>query len=199
MPSLPVNAIKRIPNILTGGRIALVPLIVLLFSLTPGTINTETANNLALAVFFIAGVTDWLDGYIARRFNATSDFGATFDPIADKLLVTVMLVLFVKLRRADLVIVSLLISREIIMSGFREWMTKAGRAAAVKVSNLGKYKTTFQMLAIGFLIANRYSIGFGVHTYHIGNVLLVIAAILSIVSLLDYFYRALYAPALKQA
>lgn len=199
MSILSARAIKRIPNILTVGRIALVPIIVAIFYLTPGTFSTETANNIALAAFFIAGFSDYLDGHIARKYNAHSEFGATFDPIADKLLVTVMLLLFVKLARADLVLVTLLISREIIMSGFREWMSKVGKAAAVKVSNLGKYKTTAQMLAIGFLVANRYELVDGYNTYHIGNILLVIATILSLVSLADYFYRAFQSQAMKQA
>lgn len=193
MPNLPTHAIKHIPNILTVGRILLVPLIILIYYWTPGRMSIQTANNLALFTFFLASITDWLDGFLARKFNAHSDFGATFDPIADKLLVTAMLVLFTKLGRADLFIVTLIIFREILMSGFREWMLKAGKGAAVKVSNLGKYKTTFQMIAIAFLIANEYRLAYGYTTYHIGQVLLFIAAVLSVISMLDYFYKALKA------
>lgn len=194
MPILPINTIKHIPNVLTVGRILLIPVIVFIFYLTPHSISPEKANNLALAAFFLASISDWLDGFIARKFNAFSDFGATFDPIADKLLVTVMLILFLKLQRADLIVVTLIIFREIMMSGFREWMQKVGKGASVKVSNLGKYKTTFQMLAIAFLVANEYRLAYGYTTYHIGQFLLLVAAVLSIISMLDYFHRALKSP-----
>ena len=140
----------NIPNSLTIIRILLIPVFILVFYLP------YKWTHLAAAILFALGaITDWLDGYLARKLNQTSRFGAFLDPVADKLLVAVALVLLVE--RHDTILFTLaacvIIGREIVVSALREWMAELGKRTSVAVSYVGKVKTAFQMLAIIGLLA----------------------------------------------
>lgn len=140
----------NIPNILTLARIAFIPLLVVLFYLP-----FEWSMPVAAAFFALAAVTDWLDGYLARRWNQSTPFGAFLDPVADKLMVAVALALLIE--RFDTWVLTLpalvIIGREIVISALREWMAEMGKRGAVAVSWIGKLKTTLQMMAILVLLA----------------------------------------------
>lgn len=140
----------NIPNALTLLRIVLIPVFMLLFYLPASWSYTASA-----VVFAVAGFTDWLDGYLARRLNQTTPFGAFLDPVADKLMVAIALVLLTENFHAWWFSVPALviIGREIVISALREWMAEVGQRTSVAVSFMGKVKTTFQMIAItGFLL-----------------------------------------------
>jgi CDP-diacylglycerol--glycerol-3-phosphate 3-phosphatidyltransferase len=175
-----------LPNLLTIFRIALIPVLFLLFWLPPPTIIKPLCSML----FTLAAITDWFDGYLARRLDQHSNFGEFLDPVADKLMVMAALILIVSAEPEFWMVipVTIIIGREIVISALREWMAEVGKRAAVKVSKLGKVKTTFQMFAIGFLLW-RYDI-FGIPIYEIGYILLLIAAGLTIVSMLIYLKAA---------
>lgn len=185
-----------LPMTLTWLRIAAIPLMVVVFLFTPA----EFARPAAAWIFGLASLTDFLDGYLARRWNQQSAFGAFLDPVADKLIVTVALVLLV-FSDGDLPIViatAVIIGREVFVSALREWMASRGISAAVKVSSLGKLKTTAQMFAILFLLY--YFPLFGViDVYLIGYWLLMIAALLTFVSGAQYARAAVVAVARAEA
>lgn len=174
-----------IPNTLTLLRIALIPLFVVLFWLP-----FQGTDLLAAAVFLLAAVTDWLDGYLARRLGQTSRLGAFLDPVADKLIVAVALVLI--LQRDPTIAVALptmvIIGREITVSALREWMAELGARAKVAVSWLGKVKTTFQMVALCLMIAREPVAG--LPSYLIGLVALYVAAALTLWSMVLYLRAA---------
>lgn len=170
-----------IPNIFTALRIILIPILVILFYLPFDASKIVTA-----VVFAVASVTDWLDGYLARKLQQTTPFGAFLDPVADKLIVAVALVLLVEAHAtAWLTIPALVIvGREIVVSALREWMAEMGRKASMAVSNMGKIKTFVQMVAIIFLLANEPTLE---NPWVIlGYVLLYSAAILTIWSMFVY-------------
>lgn len=175
----------NLPNILTLLRIILIPVLVV-FYLWP----VPDASLWATLVFFIAGVTDWFDGYLARRWQQTSPFGAFIDPVADKLIVAValLLILFKTPTWYILLPVAVIISREITVSALREWMAEIGQRNVVKVSQIGKLKTTFQMLSIGCLIF--YKPLFGLPIFSIGLGLLYLAALLTLSSMMSYLKAA---------
>ena len=177
-----------IPNILTLMRIALIPLLVVVYLLP-----FSWAMPVAAVLFIAAGLTDWLDGYLARKLNQTTAFGAFLDPVADKLMVTVALVLLVyKHPSLHLLIPSMIIiGREITVSALREWMAELGKRGSVAVSFVGKVKTTVQIVAIVFLLWF-YPL-YGMDTFTIGLWLLDIAAILTIISMIGYVKAALRA------
>jgi CDP-diacylglycerol--glycerol-3-phosphate 3-phosphatidyltransferase len=159
------------PNLLTLARIALIPVIMLVFFLP-----YSWSPPVTCLIFFLAGVTDWLDGYLARRFNESSAFGRFLDPVADKLMVSTTLLLLLS---ADsswwlTVAVIIIIGREITVSALREWMAEMGAAKQVAVSYIGKVKTTVQMLAIGLMLF-QYPLG-PVDIYELGIGMLVVAA-----------------------
>ena len=174
-----------IPNQLTLLRILLVPVFVLVFYL-PYSWN----NILACGIFILAGLTDVLDGYLARKLNQTSSLGAFLDPVADKLMVAVALVLLVQQDPAiELALpAAVIIGREITVSALREWMAELGARSKVAVSVLGKVKTIAQMVALGFLIFNKSVLGIPV--FEIGLILLYIAAILTLISMFQYLMAA---------
>ncbi|TWH64094.1 CDP-diacylglycerol--glycerol-3-phosphate 3-phosphatidyltransferase [Azomonas agilis] len=175
----------NIPNILTLLRVLLIPLFVLLFYL-PIQWNYLAAS----AVFSIASITDWLDGYLARRWQQTTAFGAFLDPVADKLIVAVALVLLVA-EHANLWLTlpaAIIIGREIVVSALREWMAELGARAHVAVSQLGKWKTAAQMAALIILLANPPVFSFWVG---IGYILLIIAAALTLWSMIRYLIAAM--------
>ena len=174
-----------IPNQLTLLRILLIPVFVLVFYL-PFSWN----NLFACAIFSLAAVTDVLDGYLARKLNQTSLLGAFLDPVADKLMVAVALVLLVQQNPVIQLALpaAVIIGREIAVSALREWMAEIGARSKVAVSVLGKVKTIAQMVALGFLIFNDSVLGLPVYT--IGLVLLYIAAFLTLVSMFQYLLAA---------
>ncbi len=173
------------PLFLTLMRIALIPVLVLFFYLP------YTWSSLAAAVIFILGaITDWADGYLARRMGLMSSFGAFLDPVADKLMVATALVVLVSKNPSVLFALSaaIIIGREIAISSLREWMAEMGKRGQVKVSGLGKLKTIFQMTAISFLLFEQDL--FGIPISFIGLMLLYLAAALTLWSMWTYLHAA---------
>jgi CDP-diacylglycerol--glycerol-3-phosphate 3-phosphatidyltransferase len=174
-----------LPNILTLLRIILIPVLVVVFYL-PG----KWMPLLSAAIFGLAAITDWLDGYLARRLKQQSVFGAFLDPVADKLMVAVALVLLVEANHELFftIPVAVIIGREIAISALREWMSELGKRATVAVSIIGKIKTTAQMVAILLLL---YDLPVGLFpTHEVGLVLLYVAAVLTLWSMLIYMRAA---------
>ncbi|MBL10119.1 MAG: CDP-diacylglycerol--glycerol-3-phosphate 3-phosphatidyltransferase [Acidiferrobacteraceae bacterium] len=182
--------IRNIPNILTFSRILIVPVIIGLYIIR--------VDGLWLAlIFIVTSFTDYLDGYLARRLKQTSKLGTFLDPVADKIMVTVVLILLVSdsfvldasiNSQAFIVVVTLIISREITVSALREWMAEIGQRSKVAVGTIGKLKTTSQMLAITLLLYAK-DIGW-FPTLKVGEVLLYIAGILTFYSMLVYLNTA---------
>ncbi len=179
----------NIPILLTWLRVALIPLVVGVFYLPAGWLTESERGLLATIIFVVAALTDWFDGYLARRWNQTSSFGAFLDPVADKLMVAGALLLLVELGRTTAVIAFIIIGREIAISALREWMAQIGASKSVAVSSLGKVKTIAQMIAIPMLL---YKVPlFGViDTLYLGTILLYIAAVLTLWSMVYYLRRA---------
>jgi CDP-diacylglycerol--glycerol-3-phosphate 3-phosphatidyltransferase len=176
-----------VPTLLTWARIVAIPLIVGVFQLPFGT----ATNNLIATVFFIAfALTDWADGYLARKLNQTSSFGAFLDPVADKFLVCASLIILLYLHRVEPLIALVIIGREIAISALREWMAQIGASRSVAVHMLGKVKTTVQMIAIPFLLFDGALFGI-IDTRLWGTALIYIAAVLTIWSMIYYLKRAL--------
>lgn len=181
----------NLPTLLTLLRIVLIPVFVGVFFM-----SFDAVNLLCTALFGLAALTDWLDGYLARRLNQTSAFGAFLDPVADKLMVATALVLLVQAIPTPLMAVAatIIIGREIAISALREWMAQIGSHRHVAVSRVGKFKTTAQMIAV-LLLLYREPLWF-LPTLEIGLGLLVIAAVLTLWSMVHYLMAAW--PALKQ-
>jgi cardiolipin synthase len=179
----------NIPILLTWLRVALIPLVVGVFYL-PADWLTEYERGLsATIIFVVAALTDWFDGYLARRWNETSSFGAFLDPVADKLMVAGALLLLVELGRTTAVIAFIIIGREIAISALREWMAQIGASKSVAVSSLGKVKTIAQMIAIPMLLYKAPLFGV-IDTLYLGTILLYIAAVLTLWSMVYYLRRA---------
>ncbi len=143
----------------------------------------------AALIFIVAALTDWVDGYLARKWNQTSAFGAFLDPVADKLIVAGSLLVLVHLGRVSAILGFIIIGREIAISALREWMAKIGASKSVAVSSLGKVKTIAQMVAIPMLLFYD-DLFYVIDTRFIGTVLLIVAAILTVVSMLYYLRKA---------
>ncbi len=175
-----------LPTALTLFRIVLIPVFGLCFLLPP-----PWTNLLTVAVFALAAVTDWLDGYLARRLNQSSDFGAFLDPVADKLMVAVALVALVAVYPGLWMAIpaAVIIGREIAVSALREWMAEIGKRASVAVNQMGKWKTAAQMAAILMLLYREPILG--VPVPEIGFVLLWMAALLTLYSAYVYMRAAL--------
>ncbi|MHB0990691.1 MAG: CDP-diacylglycerol--glycerol-3-phosphate 3-phosphatidyltransferase [Burkholderiales bacterium] len=182
---MPLN----VPNLLTWLRILLIPLVVAVFYLPAKWLDLREMNLLAAAMFGIAAITDWLDGYFARVLNQSSAFGAFLDPVADKLMVVAALIVLVQLRRVDALIALIIIGREITISALREWMASIGAQASVAVSVMGKFKTAFQMLAILLLLFHERVLGLDIQ--RIGTWLIWMASILTLWSMIYYLRRAI--------
>jgi cardiolipin synthase (CMP-forming) len=179
----------NIPILLTWLRVALIPLVVGVFYLPHNVLSPFLQGVASTAIFIIAAVTDWFDGFLARRWNETSAFGAFLDPVADKLMVAGALLVLVQLDRVNAVIAFIIIGREITISALREWMAQIGASKSVAVSSLGKIKTTAQMIAIPMLLY--YDTLFGlVDTRLWGNLLLLVAAVLTVWSMFYYLRKA---------
>ncbi|MCI1709673.1 MAG: CDP-diacylglycerol--glycerol-3-phosphate 3-phosphatidyltransferase [Chiayiivirga sp.] len=181
-----------IPTLLTLGRILLIPVLVVMFYLPQ-----SWSNYAAAGVFALGAITDWLDGWIARRYGMYSAFGAFLDPVADKLAVAVALVLIVQHHHTVFMalIAAVIIGREITISALREWMAEIGQKAAVKVAVVGKLKTIVQMVALSMLLFREDL--FGLKIFAIGEGLLAIAAALTLWSGLAYL-RAAW-PAMRES
>ncbi len=179
----------NIPILLTWLRVALIPLVVGVFFVPDHWMSPYDRGLAATVIFVVAALTDWFDGYLARKWNQTSAFGAFLDPVADKLMVAGALLLLVQLGRTNAVIAFIIIGREIGISALREWMAQIGASKSVAVSSLGKIKTVAQMIAIPMLL---YAVPlFGViDTLFIGQRLLEIAAVLTLWSMFYYLRRA---------
>lgn len=178
------------PLFLTLMRIALIPVLVLFFYLP-----YAWSGIAAAVVFILAAITDWLDGYLARRWDMLSSFGAFLDPVADKLMVATALVLMVHKPPALLLpeifftlSAAIIIGREIAISGLREWMAEMGERGTVKVGLMGKLKTIFQMTAISLLLFGNNL--FGLPVLHIGELLMYLAAGLTLWSMWVYLHAA---------
>ena len=176
----------NLPNLLSLLRVLLIPVLVILYFMP-----NPSATIWATVIFVLAGITDWLDGYLARRMNLTSPFGAFIDPVADKLIVVValLLILYKSPVWFILIPVIIIVFREITISALREWMAEIGARHVVQVSSVGKWKTTFQMIAIGCLIF--YKPLFGLPVFEIGVGLLYVAALLTLTSMISYLKAAL--------
>lgn len=176
--------IFNIPNNLTLLRIALIPCLILVFYLSDQTLSLYQKNLTATLIFLFAAITDWLDGYFARRLNQTSDFGAFIDPVADKLIVIAALILLVELGRVESIVAFIIIAREFTISSLREWMAMLGKSGSIAVAFIGKLKTTLQMIAILFLLYYENILFFPIVL--IGKILIYIAALLTIISMIYY-------------
>ncbi|WP_067341496.1 CDP-diacylglycerol--glycerol-3-phosphate 3-phosphatidyltransferase [Marinomonas spartinae] len=173
----------NIPNILTSVRIFMIPILVGIYYLP-----WEGRYYACAIVFAVAAFTDWLDGFLARRLNQTTPFGAFFDPVADKVMVSVALVMLVANYSDPLMTLAsaVIVGREIVISALREWMAEMGKRASVAVSYIGKLKTTMQMLAIFILLGTQP----GTEYAFIGQSVLLIAALLTLWSMYIYLKAA---------
>jgi len=180
----------NIPTILTLSRIAVIPVFILIYYLP-----VEWSNEVCTILFVAAAITDWLDGYIARRYQMSSKFGAFLDPVADKLMVAVVLILLVDRNPTDFphmllaIPAVIIIGREITISALREWMAELGESGLVSVSFVGKVKTTAQLIALPFMI-HREPLWGVVPVAEIGLILLYVAAVLTLWSMFIYLRGA---------
>jgi cardiolipin synthase (CMP-forming) len=177
----------NLPTLLTWARIVAIPLIIGIFYLP---VEPATRNLIATISFVAVALTDWADGYLARKLNQTSSFGAFLDPVADKFLICAALLCLLYLTRIDAFIAFIIIGREIAISALREWMAHIGASRSVAVHMLGKVKTAMQMVAIPFLLYD--GVLFGVFDTHLwGTGLIWIAAVLTVWSMVYYLQKAL--------
>lgn len=179
----------NIPIFLTWLRVALIPLVVGVFYLPDAMLSLSAKDLAATGIFIVAAVTDWFDGFLARRWNETSAFGAFLDPVADKLMVAGALLILVQLNRVDAVIAFIIIGREITISALREWMAQIGASKSIAVSSLGKIKTAAQMIAIPMLLYYDV-VSDAIDTRFYGAWLMDIAAVLTVWSMFYYLRRA---------
>jgi len=182
---MPLN----VPNLLTWLRIVLIPLFVGIFYFEKSWVSIPNQNLVATIIFTAAAITDWLDGWLARKLNQTSAFGEFLDPVADKLMVAAALIVLVELLRVHALVALIIIGREIAISALREWMAKIGESRSVAVSFVGKIKTVSQMVAIPLLL---YDDGIGAfNPALIGTWLIYLAALLTLASMAYYLKVAL--------
>ncbi len=174
-----------LPNILTLLRVAVIPVVLALFYL-----DWPHGRQAAAILFAVAAITDWFDGWLARTLGQTSKFGAFLDPVADKLLVAVALVMLLHREQGEVlaILVAVIIGREITISALREWMAELGARTSVRVGMVGKIKTAFQMVAIWMMLW-REDI-FAIPVYQIGFGLLFVAAVLTVYSMVVYLRAA---------
>ena len=176
-----------IPTLMTWARIVAIPLIVGIYATD---LPLATCNGIATVLFVIFAATDWLDGFLDRRLNQASAFGAFLDPVADKFLVCASLLMLVSLHRVNVFVALIIIGREIAISALREWMAQLGASKSVAVHMIGKIKTTVQMVAIPFLLFDGLLFEV-INTEWWGTVLIWIAAVLTVWSMVYYLQKAL--------
>jgi cardiolipin synthase (CMP-forming) len=179
---MPLN----IPILLTWLRIILIPLLIAVYYLPEAWVQGIGRDLAATVIFVVAAITDWLDGYLARRWQQTSAFGAFLDPVADKLMVSTALIVLVQIGRLDGILATIIIGREITISALREWMARIGAHKSVAVSMIGKIKTTAQMIAIPMLLY--YAPLSGIDVFQVGTWLIYVAAVLTLWSM-GYYMR----------
>ncbi len=177
---------NNLPNLLTWLRVLAIPLLVGVFYLP---VSASAQNIIATVLFVGAAITDWLDGWLARKMGQTSAFGAFLDPVADKLIVCTALVVLVHLERVDALVAAIIIGREITISALREWMAQMGASASVAVHSIGKLKTVSQLVAIPMLMFHGELLGL-LDTRVIGAWLIYLAAILTVWSMAYYLRKA---------
>jgi len=179
----------NLPILLTWLRIVLIPLFVGIFYFEKSWVSVTNQNLVATVIFTAAALTDWLDGWLARKLNQTSSFGEFLDPVADKLMVAAALIVLIQLGRVDAIVALIIIGREIAISALREWMAKIGSSRSVAVSFLGKIKTISQMVAIPMLLYDDSIRWFSPRI--VGTWLIWTAAVLTLVSMAYYLKVAL--------
>ncbi len=180
----------NLPNLVTWLRILLIPLIVGVYYLPGEWLSYSDKNFTATAVFIFAAATDWLDGYLARKLDQMSAFGAFLDPVADKLVVVGALIVLLQLDRVESVVALIIIGREVAISALREWMARVGQVKSVAVAFIGKLKTVGQMVAIPLLLYHDTLFGV-LDCQWLGTVLINLAAVLTVISMLYYLRKAL--------
>jgi cardiolipin synthase len=182
---MPLN----IPNLLTWLRIVLIPLFVGIFYFEKSWVSLPNQYLVATVIFTLAAVTDWFDGWLARKLNQTSAFGAFLDPVADKLMVAAALIILLQLGRIDAIVALIIIGRELTVSALREWMAQLGESKSIAVSFLGKIKTTLQMIAIPLLLYDDPILQFDPRV--VGTGLIYAAVALTLISMFYYLKVAL--------
>lgn len=175
----------NIPILLTWLRVWLIPVFTIIFYLPSEWLDAQTVNWIGAIIFMVAAITDWFDGYLARKWNQTSSFGAFLDPVADKLMVAVALILLVSLGRTYAFCAMIIIGREITISALREWMAQLGKRNNVAVAQIGKFKTAAQMAAIVLLLVGSENF-YGLDLIFFGNILMGVAVILTVWSMCYY-------------
>jgi cardiolipin synthase (CMP-forming) len=183
----------NVPIVLTWLRIAAIPLFVAILYVDESWLSQKQANIVSMWIFIVAAVTDWFDGYLARKLNQTSAFGAFLDPVADKLMVAAALIVLVELARIDAIVALIIIGREITISALREWMAQLGQSKNVAVSMLGKLKTVSQLVAIPFLLFDDMLFGL-LNTRITGQILIWLSAALTLWSMVYYLKAAFATP-----
>jgi CDP-diacylglycerol--glycerol-3-phosphate 3-phosphatidyltransferase/cardiolipin synthase len=185
------------PLFLTWLRILAIPLFVAVLYLPEDLLNERTQNIVSMWIFIAAAVTDWLDGYLARRWNQTTSFGAFLDPVADKLMVAAALIVLTEKGIVDPFASLIIIGREITVSALREWMASLGKSKSVAVNIFGKVKTVAQLIAIPFLLYNGVLFGL-FHTNWVGRILIWVAAFITLLSMVVYLKAAWASGALHE-
>jgi CDP-diacylglycerol--glycerol-3-phosphate 3-phosphatidyltransferase len=188
-----VHAGFNFPLFLTWLRIVAIPAFVAVLYLPEDWIVEHTQNVISMWIFIAAAVTDWLDGYLARRWNQTTSFGAFLDPVADKLMVAAALIVLTEKGIVDPFVSLIIIGREITISALREWMAQIGQSRSVAVNILGKVKTISQLVAIPFLLYNGVLFGI-IHTNPVGRILIWAAAFITLWSMVVYLRAAIASP-----
>ena len=185
----------NVPLLLTWLRILAIPAFVAVLYVPEDWIAEKSRNVISMWIFIAAAVTDWLDGYLARKLNQTTSFGAFLDPVADKLMVAAALIVLTEKGLVNPFAALIIIGREITISALREWMAQIGQGKSVAVNILGKVKTVGQLVAIPFLLYNGVLFGL-FHTNPVGRILIWLAAIITLWSMVVYL-KAAMAPAPK--
>jgi CDP-diacylglycerol--glycerol-3-phosphate 3-phosphatidyltransferase/cardiolipin synthase len=167
----------------------MIPVFITVFYVSDDTVSLHNKHMVGTILFLLAAITDWLDGYLARYLNQMSAFGAFLDPVADKLMVSAALIVLLKLGYVDEIVAFIIIGREIAISALREWMAQLGNSKSIAVSMLGKIKTTFQMVAILFLLYHESILSIPIEK--LGTLLIYIAALLTLWSMVYYLMLAM--------
>ena len=183
----------NVPLLLTWLRIVAIPLFVAVLYVPEAWIAEKTRNVISMWIFIGAAVTDWLDGWLARRWNQTTSFGAFLDPVADKLMVAAALIVLTEFGRIYALVALIIIGREITISALREWMAQIGQSKSVAVNMAGKVKTVAQLIAIPFLLFDDVLFGL-FETRPVGHVLIWIAAGITLWSMVVYLRAAIAVP-----
>ena len=181
------------PLFLTWLRILAIPAFVAVLYVPEDWIAEKSRNVISMWIFIAAAVTDWLDGWLARRWNQTTSFGAFLDPVADKLMVAAALIVLTEFGRIYALVALIIIGREITISALREWMAQIGQSKSVAVNMAGKVKTVTQLVAIPFLLFDDVLFGL-FHTRPVGHVMIWIAAGITLWSMAVYLKAAIEAP-----